>query len=213
MNHARLFIALACAFTVGGAGAARAGAPQPDQRQGDFTHLCQGGPNKGQTCTVATQAVDCPRSACVVQTVGPSLRGTLTIVAHDEVTDWLNGGVTNRALSVLLEVKAPDGSRQLLAATYQDVATPTDPPAAPGNVVAIAMDEFALRNAASAVGGLRFAQPEAALRQQLQALFGTTATPVLVAVDERRFEFADHTADSLASVLRFKVRIQFVEPL
>ena len=28
---------------------------EPDRRQGDFVHVCQGGPNKAQPCTVATQ--------------------------------------------------------------------------------------------------------------------------------------------------------------
>ena len=65
------------------------------------------------------------------------IKGTLTIIAHDSVTDWLNGGAANRALTVMLEVKAPDGSKQMLAATYQDLATPTNPPEAPSNVVAI----------------------------------------------------------------------------
>ncbi len=203
---------LALALAVASAGTARAGAPQPDTRQGEFAHVCAGGANKDQACTVATQDVDCPKSGCVVRAVSKTVKGLLTLIAHDSVTDWATGTATNRALTALLEVKAPDGSKQLLAATYQNIASPTDPPAAPSNVVAIGMDELALQNLAGAVNGLLFVQPEATLAQQLQTLFGSNGTPALVAVFDRQVQSADHTADGLATVLRFKVKIQFLEP-
>ena len=206
-------IALACCLAVGSAGTANAGAPQPDQRQGDFAHVCQGGANKGQPCTVVTQDTDCPRSECVVRTLSKRIRGRLTIIAHDAVTDWLNGGAANSALTVMLEVRAPDGSRQMLAATYQDLATPTDPPTAPGNVVAIPMDESALQTLSGAVNGLLFAQPESTISLRLQNLFNVTGTPVIVAASDGAVQSADHTGDGLATVLRFKVKLQFVEPL
>jgi hypothetical protein len=148
----------------------------------------------------------------VVLTLSNVIKGTLTIIAHDAVTDWRNGGATNQALTVMLEVKAAGGS-QILAATYQDLATPTNPPEAPSNVVSIAMDEFALKALSGAVSGLVFVQPEATLAQQLQDLFGQTGTPVLVAAEDRRVQSADHTTDGLATVLRFKVKIQFVDPI
>ena len=213
MKQSRTLVALACCLAVGSAGAARAGAPQPDQRQGDYEHVCQGGPNKAQACSVATQDTDCPRSECVVKTLSNIIKGTLTIIAHDSVTDWLNGGTPNSALTVMLEVKAPDGSKQILAATYQDTAAPTNPPEAPGNVVAIQMDESALQTVSGALNGLLFVQPESTISEQLQTLFSATGTPVLVGVEERRAQAADHTGDGLATVLRFKVKIQFLEPV
>lgn len=213
MKQSSMFVALTACLIAGSAGTARAGAPQPDQRQGDFAHVCQGGANKGLACTVPTQDVDCPNSACVVQTLSKTIKGTLTIIAHDSVTDWLNGGATNRALTLLLEVKAPDGSKQLLAATYQDLAVPTDPPSAPGNVVAIPIDEAAVKGLAAAVNGLLFAQPESTLSEQLQTLFSTTGTPVIIAVKDKTAQSADHTADGLATVLRFKVKVQFLDAL
>ena len=213
MKQSRRLSTLAWCLVIGCAATARAGAPQPDQRQGDFAHVCQGGPNKTLACTVPTQDVDCPKSACVVKALSSPIKATLTIIAHDAVTDWLNGGATNRALTLLLEVKAPDGSRQMLAATYQDLTAPSEPPAAPSDIVAIAMDEDALASAFSAVGGMRFVRPESALSLRLQELFGNPGTPVIIAAEDRRVESADHTRDDLASVLRFKVKIQFVEPL
>src|SRR5262249_50868411 len=132
--------------------------------------------------------------------------------ARDSVPGWGNGGGANRALTVMLEVKAPDGSPQMLAATYQDVATPTDPPTALGNVVAIPMDETAVQDLSTAVNGLLFVQPESILAQQLQTLFGSTGTPVIVAVTDRGVQLADHTGDGLATVLRFKVKVQFLTP-
>ena len=212
MKSSRLLATLAICLAAGSAGIARAGAPQPDQREGDFAHVCKGGPNKGQACTVATQDADCAGNVCVVQAVTSSVKGMLTIIAHDTVTDWSTGVAANRALTVMLEVKAPDGSQQMLAATYQNLALPTDPPTAPGAVVAINMDESAVQKLAAAVNGLLFVQPESTLAQQLQTLFGSTGTPVLVAVADRHPQFADHTGDGLATVLRFKVKIQFLEP-
>src|SRR5262249_32743827 len=156
--------------------------------------------------------VDCPGSECVVVAVSGTIKGTLTIIAHDSVTDWANGGGANRALTVMLEVKTPDGSQQMLAATYQDVATPPSPPPALGTVVAIAMDETAVHDLATAVNGLLFVQPESILAQQLQTLFGSAGTPVIVAVTDRGVQLADHTGDGLATVLRFKVKVQFLTP-
>lgn len=213
MNQSRIIVALACSLAVGTAGAALAGAPQPDQRQGSFEHVCQGGPRKAQACTVPTQDTDCPRSTCVVRTLSAPIRGTLTIIAHDSVTDWLNGGSTNRAVTMMLEVRGPDGSKQMLAATYQDLALPTDPPQAPSNVVAIPMDELSVLNVSTAVDGMLFIQPESSLSQQLQTLFNSTGTPVLIGVAQSPAQIADHNGDNLATVLRFKVRIQFVAAL
>lgn len=213
MIRSSIRIVLAAGLVLAAATAARAGAPQPDTRQGDFAHVCHGGPNKGLACTVAEQASDCPRSACVVQAVSKAIRGTLTLIAHDAVGDWAAGGAGHQALTVLLEVKDPTGTRQLLAATYQNLAEPTEPPAAPSNVVAIAMDEQALGALAPAVDGLLFAQPDGTLAAALQALFATAGTPAIVAVKSRRVESADHRGDALATVLRFQVKIQFLAPL
>jgi hypothetical protein len=213
MKRSPILVALAASIAVGNAGAAWAGAPQPETRQGDFEHVCKGGPNKDLACTVATQAVDCPESECVIQTLSKTIKGTLTIIAHDSVTDWLNGGATNRALTLMLEVKAPDGSKQMLAGTYQNLASPTDPPEAPSNVVSIPIDESAVTTLSSAVNGLVFAQPQSAIAQQLQTLFISTGTPAIVSVKDKKVWFADHTGDGLATVLRFKVKIQFLDPV
>jgi hypothetical protein len=212
MKSPRSLTTLVICIATGFAGFAHAGAPQPDTRQGDFAHVCKGGSGKGQPCTLASEDVDCPGSACVVQALSPSIKGTLTVIAHDSVTDWSTSVAANRALTVMLEVKGPDGSAQMLAATYQNLPDPTASPTAPGNVVAIAMDESAVADLAAAVTGLLFVQPESTFSQQLQALFASTGTPVLVAATDRRVESADHTADGLATVLRFKVKIQFVAP-
>jgi hypothetical protein len=106
MKQSQMLVALAYGVALASAGAAYAGAPQPDQRQGDFVHVCQGGPRKALTCTVATENTDCPRSHCVVQTLSKPIPGTLTIIAHDTVTDWASSDTGNSALTVLLEVKA-----------------------------------------------------------------------------------------------------------
>jgi hypothetical protein len=205
-------LALAISLVLGAAAAARAGAPQPDTRQGDFEHVCKGGAAKGEACTVPTEATDCPRSECVPRILSKVIRGTLTLIAHDSVTDWAAGGATNRALTAMLEVRSPDGVKQMLTATYQDLVFPTEPPQAPSNVVAIPIDEAALRTLASAPSDLLFARPESRLAAQLQTLFGSTGTPVIVAASDRAARLADHVGDELATVLRFPVRIQFLDP-
>jgi hypothetical protein len=211
MKQSHILVAIAYGVALASAGAAYAGAPQPDTRQGEFVHVCQGGPRKALTCTVATQDADCPRSQCVVRTLSKPIPGTLTIIAHDTVTDWSSSDTGNSALTVMLELKAPDGSRQILAATYQDLVTPSDPPQAPGNVINIPIDELAVQNLSGAVDGLRFAQPESALAQQLQQLFNSTGVPVIAAANDHSVESADHNGDGLATVLRFKVKVQFLE--
>jgi hypothetical protein len=211
MNRSRVLTAFALGLSLTAAVVAHAGAPQPEQREGDFAHVCSSGANRGQPCTVANQAADCPGSVCVVQTLTPPARATLTLIAHDSVTDWANGVAPNKALTVMLEVKAPGGT-QLLAATYQNAADPTLPPTAPGNIVAIDMDEGNLSDLADALNGLLFVQPETALAQQLQALFNSQGTPVIVDATDGRVLKSDHTGDALATVLRFKVKIRFVAP-
>src|SRR5262249_52316977 len=200
MKRSFMLVGLACCLAVCAAGAARAGAPQPDQREGDFAHVCQGGPNKAQPCIPATQSADCPKSECVVRALSRPIAATLTLIAHDSVTDWRQGSATNSALTVMLEVQDPDGNPQILAATYQDLSAPTNPPEAPINVVAIPMDETALQNLSSAVNGLVFAQPESTLGQQLQQLFNVTGTPLIVAPPDRPVALAHHTAAAFPPV-------------
>lgn len=202
---------LAFALCLALAAAARAGGPLPDTRQGDFAHVCSGGPNAGQPCTPPTEDADCPNAGCVVEAVSGAIKGTLTLIAHDAVTDWSTGAAGNQALTVLLEVKAPGGGREILTATYQDLVDPASPPRAPGGVVVLPMDELALRDLAAAVGGLLYVQPESALAARLQAVYGSTGAPALVLAD-RRVQLADHTADALATVLRFKIKLRFLVP-
>ena len=203
--------ALGLVLALGCARGALAGGPLPDSREDDFAHVCKGGAADGQSCSTLTPETDCPRGRCIPVALTKALRGTLTLIAHDAVTDWATGGAGNQALTLLLEVRSPDGVRQLLSATYQDLLSPQNPPTAPGSVVVLPMDEAALRDLAAATGGLLFVQPESRLAEQLQQVFGTTGAPALVLTD-RRPQLADHTGDPLATVLRFKVQIQFLAP-
>lgn len=208
----RLCLMLATlALVLTGARLTHAGGPLPDTREDDFAHVCKGGPNAGASCTIPTEATDCPRSACVVDAAGKPIRGTATLIAHDAVTDWSSGDASFQAFTLLLEVRGPDGTRHLLSATYQDLLSPRNPPTAPGNVVVLPLDEVALRDVAPFLGGLLFVQPESRLAQQLQIIFDSSAAPALVFTD-RRPQLADHTGDALATVLRFKVQIQFLVP-
>lgn len=200
------------ALVLAGARPGHAGGPLPDTREDDFAHVCKGGPNAGDGCSILTEETDCPRSSCIVDAASKPIRGTATLIAHDAVTDWASGDAGGfQAFTLLLEVRGPDGTRHLLSATYQDLLSPRNPPTAPGNVVVLPLDEIALRDVAPLLGGLLFVQPESRLAQQLQIVFDSNAAPALVVVD-RRPQLADHTGDALATVLRFKVQIQFLVP-
>jgi hypothetical protein len=210
-SSAPLVLLLALSVAVGTPTRARAGGPQPDTREDDFAHVCRSGPNAGDACSIADADTDCPRSDCIVAALGKPIPATLTVLAHDAVTDWSTGASGFQALTLLLEVRGPDGTREMLAATYQDLLAPQNPPTAPGTVVVLPMDETALRDLAPAVGGLLFVQPESRLAAQLQRIFGSPGAPALVFTD-RRVQLADHTGDALATVVRFKVRIRFLVP-
>ena len=213
MKHVSSSIAVALVIAI--ASAARAGAPTPDVREDDFKHVCKGGDNKGQACTVANAAADCPKSDCVVTTLSKKIKGKLTIIAHDDVRDWANPppGAGNQALTLMLEVKASDGTKQILAATYQDLTFPNNPPQALQDVINQDLSETTVQALGADVTGLMFAQPESVLAQRLQALFSSTGTPVIIAAKDKTTELADHTSDGLATVLRFKVIIQFLDPV
>jgi hypothetical protein len=203
----------AFALALGAAGAAWAGAPQPDTRSADFTHVCKGGSNKAGACTVATEATDCPGSTCVPTTLSKTIKGKLTLIADANVRDWLNGTAGNQALTVMLEVKAPDGTKQVLAQTYQDLTSPSSAPQALPNVVSIDLNEDNVKNLAADVNGLVFAQPDTVIATQLQTLFSSTGAPVIVEAKDKTVRLADHSTDNLATVLRFKVKLQFLDPL
>jgi hypothetical protein len=200
-----------CLTIAAGAVAAHAGGPLPDTREDDFAHVCKGGANAGDSCSIPTEETDCPRSRCVVDATTKAIHGTVTVIAHDAVTDWSTGRADAQALTLLLEVRSPDGTKQLLAATYQDLVAPQNPPSAPGNTIVLPMDEVALRDVTPLLSGLLFLQPEAQLAEQLRTIFGTTGTPALILTDKKP-QLADHTGDPLATVLRFKVQIQFLVP-
>jgi hypothetical protein len=213
MNRSLALVTTLAFAAAMGSGTAWAGAPQPDERSADFAHVCKGGSNKNGACTVATEATDCPKSSCVATTLSKTIKGTLTLIADGNVRDWLNGTAGNQALTVILEVKAPDGSKQILAQTYQDLASPSSAPLAPSNVIAIDLSEDNVKNLAVDVNGLVFAQPETVIATQLQTLFSSTGAPVIVEAKDKTVRFADHSTDNLATVLRFKVKLQFLDPL
>ena len=47
----------------------------------------------------------------------------------------------------------------------------------------------------------------------MQTLYATAGTPAIVAVKDNKVQSADHTGDGLATVLRFKVKVQFLDPV
>ena len=94
--------ALGLVLALGCARGALAGGPLPDSREDDFAHVCKGGSADGQSCSMLTPETDCPRGRCIPVALTKALRGTLTLIAHDAVTDWATGGAGNQALTLLL---------------------------------------------------------------------------------------------------------------
>src|SRR5262245_15689495 len=122
-----------------------AAVPPPEVRHPGKPHICDSGPKRGCACNSDPNGD--PNGGCsdhpvdplpvleggpqCVPLVLPAPRGsgTLTFIIDEDVTDYdrPDAPQTNRAFTVLFEVKAPDG-RHLLADIYQNLGDPTGDP-------------------------------------------------------------------------------------
>jgi hypothetical protein len=143
------------------------------------------------------------------------IRGTLTLTVDDDETN-LDTGESCGATTTVLEVKKA-GQRHFLAQSYLCLPTDTD------IEVEFLRTEAGLNEAvvdASILNRLLFRGPDGGaddpahgeLAQALRDLFETTGRPIVVGTLQRikPSAYTDREADTLGSVVRFKVAIRFV---
>jgi hypothetical protein len=230
-RHQTSFVVLALVSSLAFGGPAQAGAPSPEDREFDLAHVCKGGPNADAACTDASE---CPGSTCVINFASKSITAKLTILVDDDVSNF-NDDETGLedvpnvvAATVLLEVKK-DGKR-VLAQTYQnlDQGNPGDLATLIANLQAgpflgdtetrdnrtTETNLNAAAGDASILQDFLFQAGDSELADALRALFGLTGTPIIAETPEKIEKVLqdNHLGDSLASVLRFKVKIRFVPP-
>lgn len=210
MSIQRRVWALTLTIVLGIGAAAWAGGPTPAERQDAFSSTCAGGPNQGGTCTAANESVMCPGSACVVTPQSKTFRGVLTIIMDEGLGDWYGSAacgffsVPAQAATVLLEVKK-DGVKHLFASTYQNGAC--ESPQLEPTVLRDPFTEYGVSHPDFSL--IRFTQPVRDMADKLRALYGFSGTPVIVSVS-RTPVIEDQQGSSLATVLRFKVKFQFI---
>lgn len=207
------------------AGAAWAGAPGSDNRQAALPNVCAGGPLSGQDCD-PTELDPCGARptgvpfACVVDfPVNPTLRGTLTVVADEEVGDN-NAAGGNPTLTLLLEVR--DGSRTFFFAETFQSANFGDFPEVGNWFPPLSEDEidqlatsFVFQTPVEALGPFGAALQEAAAQIFGRRLPTSGTLPVIFdlrpepgvgqAIDQ-------YNSANLGQVARFRIEIKFLTP-
>ena len=218
-----------------------AGTSPPDVRHPQLAHVCDSGPMRGCPCTPTSTDLDGICSP--IDRIGPPFfedgpqcvpfvlpepraTGVLTIMVDDDVTDYERPDApSNRAFTLLVDVKAPDG-HHLLSDTYQNLQDPTDFPAggwdhaAPGDPPDFEeIDELGpiawFDPELDLLGELKpflFLAPEMRLAEALRALLGAPegTLPVIISdVTMKKGELEDRLFDSLATVLQIKVKVGF----
>ncbi len=216
-------LALALGWLV--AGSAWAGAPGSADRKAALPNVCAAGPLQGEDCDPTESAPCGVRGkgvpyACVVDfPANPTLRGTLTLVADDDVGDNDTAGA-NPTLTMLIEVG--DGSRTFFFAETFQGGNLGEFPEVGGWNPPLSEDEidqiessFVFQTPVEALGPLGLALQEAA-EQIFGRRFDSSGTiPVFFdlrpepSVGDPIDEYTD--AD-LGQVARFRIEIKFVVP-
>jgi hypothetical protein len=217
MNQQYLRVSLACvglflaAVSVTWAGAA---AILPGEREEMLPHICSGGPDNGDPCTVQFmngQIVtnDCPQGQCVIEFLsgpGTSFDATVTVVADDIVPPQ---PPLNTRATLIAEVKKNGKTHILTEVTQVSIGA-----SAFGHPMG---EEIGIFHPPAPTEGMLTAlflleSPTSTLVQELRDLFGVTGTPVVVDVKPRPIVQTPHggNGNSLGSAVRFRVKMRFV---
>ena len=220
MSYRYLVTALALAALLLPAGTAWTAAPEHEDREAAFAHVCTGGPNKGQSCTPPAegQKNPCPKSQCEIDYITKpngealTITGTLTIIVNENVIDWNNprSPLDITLTTVLLEVKK-GGQSHLLTQTYQNCCKiPNGDETMPGWFELAAESNLGIISLHDKdLNGFISQQPESTLAQGLRDLFQRTGIPIIMET-AKEFDLSNHAGDLLGSAVRFKVKIRFV---
>ncbi|MBI3250185.1 MAG: hypothetical protein HYZ50_27125 [Deltaproteobacteria bacterium] len=183
----------------------------------DLPRVCKNGPHKGEACT---DDANCGNGQCVIEfadSTPTTIRGVLTIMVDDDETN-LDTGESCKTATVLIEVDK-SGQHYLLSQTYACMPVNYDLDVdflrTESGLNQSVMDGSLLNRLLfrGADGGPD--DPAAGeLAQALRDIFQTTGRPIVISTPERLSSdnHADRQADGLASVVRLKVAIRFVQP-
>jgi hypothetical protein len=186
----------------------------PGEREVLLPHICKGGPDNGDPCTVQFingQVVtnDCPQGKCEIEFLsgpGTLFNATVTVIADDITPPQ---PPLNTRVTLIAEVKK-NGKTHLITEVTQ-----------------VSINAIAFGHPAGEGFGIFFPpaptegwltslflleSPIASITQELRDLFEVTGTPVVVDVKPSPILQTPHNGngDPLGSAVRFKVKMQFV---
>ena len=201
-------------------------------REPNLPHVCDKGPNAGQTCVPDFSAVSDPLTCSVsrpsqndfcqgakctmVFQKGATFSAIMTLIADDNVSA-LDGSQTIQnaiAVTVLIDL----GKQGVLSQTYQNLTGTdlSDLASAPRDTFGVGLDEQRLESEtelrpdgkAAIVNDLLFRPQDDELADALRTIFNATGIPVVTKVSS--LSLSDRRTDGLATVLRLKVKGAFV---
>jgi len=227
-----LFPVLAFAGLLAAVGSAQA-AQRSHNREIQLPHVCQGGPNAGQSCTTNDE---CPDGTCEINFLDTEFTAVVTLCVDDDVskydgTEQVSGII---AVTLLLEFEF-EGKKHFLAQTYQNLegknlkkfldALQQGPIIADTAALSRGpVNESKLNDALdpefidgdpirSILDNVLLQTPDSEMADELRRIFGVTGKPVVASVPKtlEEVEHSDHESDGLASVARLEVKFRFVQ--
>jgi hypothetical protein len=215
MNVRAVFFGLSLITAVAAPRSIWAGAASilPGERGVMLPHICNGGPDHGDLCTVQfvghVVTNDCPQGQCVIEFLsgpGTTFNATVTVIADDIPSP---PPPQNTRVTLIAEVKK-GGKTHILTETVQV------------SIQAIAFghpvgEGFGIFSPPAPTEGyltslFLLESPISTLAQELRDLFEVTGTPVVVDVKPSPILQTPHNGngDPLGSAVRFKVTMRFV---
>jgi len=236
MSYRHLLPSLAFSASLLATGTAWAGAGNVNtpclREQILIPHVCQGGDQDGQECSVTAQGSedcvviddgDCGEGgACVIDyTTNKQVTAQVSVMLDDDATT--DGESVNRALTILLCVKH-QGESHCFTETYLGDLDLNELITIPPLISTNGESGWAVYDTltkqerlAETVLRFKFSAPELTtnpdtdLAQALRDLFGVTGIPVVTDIKPAsKVHFDNHVADATGSVLRFQATLRFV---
>jgi hypothetical protein len=186
----------------------------PGEREVMLPHICNGGPDLGDPCTVQFMnghvvTNDCPQGQCVIEFLsgpGTLFDATVTVIADDITPPQ---PPLNTRATLIAEVKKNGKTHLITEVTSVSIGA-----IAFGHPVG---EGFGIFSPPAPTEGyltalFLFESPTSTIAQELRDLFEVTGTPVVVDVKPSPILQTPHggNGNSLGSAVRFKVKMQFV---
>ncbi len=206
-------------------------------RELGLPHVCSSGPAKGTACDPTDPgATGCTDQTCVVaysSLKNAKFKGTITLIADDNVGDFIGAGDERLAATVQLQLKGKfviggvEVANPILAQTYQHT-DPLQPVRMPGNIAdqgpvryptldlnAYGMDEAKLVQLATDAVTPGFGNPfvsrtfDCEVSDELRGLFGTAGIPFVTKASG--IKLTDGLATGRATSIVMTIEGRFVD--